>query len=78
MAFSGLSTNKLFTPNLLAEDVSEIFRTLVPYEAPFLDWLGDPSGFAGIGGASDGFIQDFLAAHTESGLSRGGSAVLRN
>ncbi|MGE0451782.1 MAG: DUF5309 family protein [Vicinamibacterales bacterium] len=46
MAFSGLSTNKAFTANLVGEDVSEIIRTLAPYEAPFLDWLGDPDGFA--------------------------------
>jgi hypothetical protein len=46
MAFSGLSTNRLFTPNLVGEDVSEIIRTLAPYEAPFLDWLGDPDVFA--------------------------------
>ncbi len=62
MAFSGLSTNKLFTPNLVAEDVSEIIRTLVPYEAPFLDWLGDPSGFAT--STKHEFIEDFLRPRT--------------
>jgi hypothetical protein len=44
MAFSGLSTNRMFTPSLVGEDVSEIIRTLAPYEAPFLDWLGDSDG----------------------------------
>ena len=62
MAFSGLSTNKLFTPNLLAEDVSEIFRTLVPYEAPFLDWLGDPADFAS--NTKHEFIEDFMRPRT--------------
>jgi hypothetical protein len=46
MSFSGISTNKYFTPNLVGEDVSEVFKTLAPYEAPFLDWVGDADGFA--------------------------------
>jgi hypothetical protein len=46
MAFSGLSTNKDFTVNLAAEDISPIIATLAPYEAPFLDWLGDADVFA--------------------------------
>jgi hypothetical protein len=58
MPFSGLSTNKLFTPNLVGEDVSEILRTLTPYEAPFLDWLGDPNGFAY--STKHEFVEDFL------------------
>ncbi len=62
MAFSGLSTNKLFTPNLLAEDVSEIIRTLTPYEAPFLDWLGDASDFAS--NTKHEFIEDFMRPRT--------------
>ena len=62
MAFSGLSTNKLFTPNLLAEDVSEVFKTLTPYEAPFLDWLGDPSDFAT--NTKHEWIEDFLRPRT--------------
>ncbi len=46
MAFSGLSTNKMFTASLMQEDVSKIIATLAPYEAPFLDWLGDAGVFA--------------------------------
>src|SRR3954463_1687876 len=61
-AFSGVSTNKYFTPNLIGEDVSEIIRTLTPYEAPFLDWLGDPSGFAS--NTKHEFIEDFLRPRT--------------
>jgi hypothetical protein len=41
MAFTGLSTNRLFTPNLIGEDISKIIATLAPVEAPVLDWLGD-------------------------------------
>jgi hypothetical protein len=62
MAFSGMSTNKYFTPNLVGEDVSEIIRTLSPYEAPFLDWLGDPDGFAT--STKHEFIEDFLRPRT--------------
>jgi Family of unknown function (DUF5309) len=58
MAFSGLSSNKLFTPNLVGEDISNIMRTLSPYEAPFLDWLGDADAFAG--STKHEFVQDFL------------------
>lgn len=58
MAFSGLSTNKLFTPNLIGEDVSEIIRTLAPYEAPLLDWLGDPDVFAQ--STKHEYVEDFL------------------
>lgn len=58
MAFSGLSTNKLFTPNLVGEDISEVLRTLTPYEAPFLDWLGDPDGFAF--STKHEYVEDFL------------------
>lgn len=58
MAFSGLSSNKLFTPNLVGEDISEIIRTLAPYEAPFLDWLGDPDIFAR--STKHEYVEDFL------------------
>jgi hypothetical protein len=58
MAFSGLSTNRLFTPNLIGEDISEIIRTLAPYEAPFLDWLGDSDAFAM--STKHEYIEDFL------------------
>lgn len=59
MAFSGLSTNRMFTPNLVGEDVSEIIRTLAPYEAPFLDWLGDSERFA-VTSPKHEYIEDFL------------------
>lgn len=59
MAFSGLSSNKLFTPNLVGEDVSEVIRTLAPYEAPFLDWLGDSDKFAAYSPKHE-FVMDFL------------------
>jgi hypothetical protein len=62
MPFSGMSTNKYFTPNLVGEDVSEVIRTLTPYEAPFLDWLGDPDGFAS--STKHEFIEDFLRPRT--------------
>jgi hypothetical protein len=59
MAFSGLSTNRLFTPNLIGEDISEVIATLAPYEAPFLDWLGDSDRFAAMSPKHE-FIEDFL------------------
>lgn len=59
MPFSGLSTNKLFTPNLVGEDISELIATLTPYEAPFLDWLGDSDRFAAASPKHE-FIEDFL------------------
>src|SRR3954463_14772274 len=62
MAFSGLSTNKYFTPSLVGEDISEIIRTLAPYEAPLLDWLGDPDGYAT--STKHEFIEDFLRPRT--------------
>src|SRR5262245_16904630 len=58
MAFSGLSTNKDFTVNLAAEDLSPIMRMLAPYEAPFLDWLGDSDVFAT--STKHEFVEDFL------------------
>jgi hypothetical protein len=60
MAFSGLSTNKFFTANLMAEDLSEVVRTLAPYEAPFLDWLGDADSFVAAGSTKHEFVEDFL------------------
>jgi hypothetical protein len=62
MSFSGISTNKYFTPNLVGEDVSEVFKTLAPYEAPFLDWVGDADGFAT--NTRHEFIEDFLRPRT--------------
>jgi hypothetical protein len=58
MAFSGLSTNKLFTPNLVGEDISEILKTLMPYESPFLDDLGDADTFAT--STKHEYVEDFL------------------
>jgi len=58
MAFSGLSTNKLFVPNLIAEDLSPVIATLAPYEAPFLEWLGDSPVFAT--STKHEFVQDYL------------------
>jgi hypothetical protein len=58
MAFSGLSTNKEFTANLAAEDISPIIATLAPYEAPFLDWLGDADVFAV--STKHEYVEDFL------------------
>jgi hypothetical protein len=58
MAFSGLSTNKEFTANLAAEDLSPIIATLAPYEAPFLDWLGDADVFAM--STKHEYVEDFL------------------
>ena len=46
MPFTGLSTNRLFTPNAIGEDISPIIATLAPIEAPFLDWLGDSGAVA--------------------------------
>lgn len=62
MPFSGLTTNKMYVPNLVGEDVSEIIRTLSPYEAPFLDWLGDPDGFAT--STKHEFIEDYMRPRT--------------
>jgi hypothetical protein len=59
MAFSGLSTNKAFTANTQGEDISRIISTLAPYEAPFLDWLGDPSGYVATSPKHE-YIEDFL------------------
>lgn len=58
MAFSGLSSNKLFTPNLVGEDISALMATLTPVEAPLLDWLGDASVFAT--STKHEFVQDYL------------------
>lgn len=58
MAFTGLSTNKLFTPSLVGEDISAIMATLTPVEAPLLDWLGDAANFAI--STKHEYIQDYL------------------
>lgn len=46
MAFTGLSSNDLFTASLVQEDVSRIIATLAPKETAFLDFLGDGDVFA--------------------------------
>lgn len=58
MAFSGLSSNKLFTASTLGEDISSIIATLAPIEAPVLDWLGDAATFAT--STKHEFIEDFV------------------
>lgn len=62
MAFSGLSTNKLFTATTMGEDISSIIATLAPIEAPFLDWLGDAATFAT--STKHEFIEDFVRPTT--------------
>lgn len=59
MPFSGLSSNKAFTANLEGEDISKLIATLAPYEAPFLDWLGDSDQFAALSPKHE-FVEDFL------------------
>jgi hypothetical protein len=62
MAFSGLSTNKLFVPNAIGEDVSDTLVKLFPYESPVLDWLGDSDGFAT--STKHEFFEDFMRPRT--------------
>lgn len=62
MAFTGVSTNKYFTPNLIGEDISEVLATLAPYEAPFLDWIGDSPSFAT--SPKHEFIEDYMRPRT--------------
>lgn len=61
MPFSGLSTNRLFTPNLIGEDISTIMATLAPIEAPVLDWLGDGSTFAL--STKHEYVEDYVRPH---------------
>lgn len=58
MAFSGLSTNDLFTASLVQEDVSRLIATLSPKETPFLNWLGDGDVFAT--STKHEWIQDYM------------------
>lgn len=73
MPFSGLSTNKLFTPNLVGEDISPIIATLAPIETPFLDWLGDSSAFAT--STKHEYIQDHVLPNYISNSSAINSAT---
>lgn len=61
MAFSGLSTNLLFTNNTVGEDLSTVIATLAPIEAPFLDWLGDSNVFAT--STKHEYVEDFMRPH---------------
>lgn len=61
MAFSGLSTNRLFTPNAIGEDVSRAIATLAPVEAPLLDWLGDSNVVAM--STKHEYFMDYLRPH---------------
>jgi len=58
MAFSGLSTNDLFTASLVQEDVSRLIATLSPKETPFLNFLGDGDVFAT--STKHEFVQDYM------------------
>lgn len=58
MAFSGLSSNPLFTATLLQEDISRLVLALSPKETPFLDFLGDADIFAS--NIKHEFIEDFM------------------
>lgn len=46
MAFTGLSSNELFTANIIQRDISALMMALAPKETPLLDWLGEPGVFA--------------------------------
>lgn len=46
MAFTGLSSNDMFTASLVQEDISRLIATLAPKEVPLLNWLGDSDVFA--------------------------------
>lgn len=58
MAFSGLSTNDLFTASLVQEDISRLVATLAPKEVPLLNWLGDGDVFAM--STKHEFVQDYM------------------
>jgi hypothetical protein len=62
MAFSGLSSNKLFTATTLGEDISRVIATLAPIESPVLNWLGDAPVFAI--STKHEFIEDFVRPTT--------------
>jgi len=61
MPFTGLTTNRLFTPNLVGEDISGVMATLGPVEAPILDWLGDAPTFAR--STKHEYVMDYLRPH---------------
>jgi hypothetical protein len=58
MAFTGLSSNDLFTASLVQEDVSRIIATLSPKETALLNFLGDADVFAT--STKHEFVEDFM------------------
>ncbi len=46
MAFSGLSSNELFTADQIQRDIAALMVALSPKETPVLDWLGDSNRVA--------------------------------
>lgn len=58
MAFTGLSSNDLFTASLVQEDISRLVATLAPKEVPLLNWLGDGDVFAT--STKHEYVQDFM------------------
>lgn len=61
MSFTGMTTDEIITALLNAEDVSALVQTLMPIEAPFLDWLGD-SGVSATGIKHE-YIEDLMLPH---------------
>lgn len=58
MAFTGLSSNDLFTASLVQEDVSRLIATLSPKETALLNFLGDSDVFAT--STKHEFVEDFM------------------
>lgn len=58
MAFTGLDYTKLNASSLVAEDVSDLVRTLMPKESPFLDWLFEATPVTATSVKHE-FIQDY-------------------
>lgn len=58
MAFTGLSSNDLFTASLVQEDVSRLIATLSPKETALLSFLGDSDVFAT--STKHEFVEDFM------------------
>lgn len=58
MAFTGLSSNDLFTASLVQEDISRLVATLAPKEVPALNWLGDADIFAR--STKHEWVQDYM------------------
>lgn len=58
MAFTGLSSNDLFTASLVQEDVSRLIATLSPKETALLNFLGDGDVFAT--STKHEYVEDFM------------------